>query len=138
MAYKFLDDLTSDVMFEAEGKTLAEAFVGAAQAMFDVICGTDIKAEKSIELEVEAKDEKELLHRWLSELLTESEVSELFFGKFEVEIVEVKGKFTLKGKAWGEEAKPGKGGTLVKAVTYYGLAVEKTKEGFKARASLDI
>lgn len=138
MAYRFLDDLTSDVMFEAQGKTLAEAFVGAAEAMFDVVCGTGIKAEKEIGIEVEAADEKELLHRWLSELLTESEIEHLFFGKFEVQVSEENGKFTLKGNVWGEGAEPGKGGTLVKAVTYYGLAVEKGPEGYIVRASLDI
>ena len=36
--YKFLDDITSDVMFEAYGKDLKELFENAAEALFSVIC----------------------------------------------------------------------------------------------------
>ena len=36
--YRFIDDLTSDVMFEAYGKDLRELFENAAEALFSVIC----------------------------------------------------------------------------------------------------
>ena len=36
MKYKFIDSLTSDVMFEAYGKTFKELFENAALALFSI------------------------------------------------------------------------------------------------------
>ncbi|MCD6398589.1 MAG: archease [Candidatus Aenigmarchaeota archaeon] len=78
--YKFVDDLTSDVMFVAEGKDLSELLEQASMALFDVVCQRDrITTEKSIEIKIEAENPKELVHEWLSKLLTESDANEMFF-----------------------------------------------------------
>ena len=45
--YKFIDDLTSDVLFEAYGKDLKELYANAAEAMFSIICQTEkVEAKK--------------------------------------------------------------------------------------------
>jgi len=139
MKYKYVEDLTSDVMFEAYGKDLKELFSNSAEALFEIVCKIgEIVPSKEITIHASAPSEKELLHEWLSQLLTESDTEGIFFNKFEVEKIEGNGPYSLTGKAWGEEASVEKGETLVKAVTYYGLKLEKTKEGYLARVSLDI
>lgn len=141
MKFKFVDDLTSDVMFEAYGKTESEVFANAALAMFDVVCGAgkgNIGTSEKIEVTLSANSLENLLYDWLSHLLTESDIRNLFLGKFECEVTGKAAVFSLRATAYGEPAVVGKGGTAVKAVTYYGLKVERTEKGYKVRASLDI
>ena len=139
MSYKFVEDLTSDVMFEAEGKDLSELLEQASLALFDVVCQREkVDPKNFVEIEVVASDPEELLHEWLSMLLTESDVNEMFFSNFEVSVEEKNGKLIARGKAWGEPYSQEKSGTLVKGVTYYGLKVEKTDKGWKARVACDI
>jgi SHS2 domain-containing protein len=134
--YKFIDDLTSDVMFEAYGKTLKEVFANAAEAMFTVICQIKkVKPEKSILIEAEAENTGKLMIAWLQELIAAVDTEGMFFSKFDIlEISEKK----IKAKCWGEPVSPEKGETVVKAVTYYKFLFEKTAQGYKARVSLDI
>jgi len=137
--YKFVDDLTSDVMFVAEGKDLSELLEQASMALFDVVCQRDkITPEKSIEIKIEAENPKELVHEWLSKLLTESDANEMFFSKFEIKVGEKNGKLFAHGKVWGEPYSPEKGETVVKGVTYYNFSVEKTEKGWRAKVVCDI
>ena len=136
MKYRFVEDLTSDVLFEAYGKELKELFTNAALALFSVICQIDKigdKEEKGIE--VSADNLEDLLFNWLQELIAIVDTENLFFSRFE--ILELNDKH-LKAKCYGEPAKPEKGGTVVKGVTYYKYKFEKVKEGYKVRVSLDI
>ena len=134
--YRFIDDLTSDVMFEAFGRDLKELFENAAEAMFSVICQLDkVGRKESREVEVRGRDEKGLLLNWLQELIALVDTEGMFFSGFEVREISPTG---LKATVWGEEAEPGKGETVVKAVTYHKFAVEKTRGGYRARVSLDI
>ncbi|MBT5022422.1 archease [Candidatus Woesearchaeota archaeon] len=134
--YVFFDEITSDVIFEAYGATLKDVFVNAAEAMFTMICKFDlIKAEKEIELEVEADNIEDLMMNWLSVLIAHVDIEEMFFSKFIItEISDTK----LKAVVSGEEITPEKGETVVKAVTYYQYNFEKTDKGYKVRVSLDI
>lgn len=137
--YRFLDDLTSDVMFEAYGNTLEELLENAALAMFSVICDIKrVKPFKSMEVKVSSKDEKSLLYDWLSNLLTESEIEGLFLNKFNIHKIERNDKLHLYATVEGEDASPKKGETVVKGVAYYGLELEKTKSGYRAQVALDI
>ncbi|MCD6477433.1 MAG: archease [Candidatus Aenigmarchaeota archaeon] len=137
--YKFVDDLTSDVMFVAEGKNLAELLEQASMALFEVVCQRDkVEPKEFIEIKVEADSPRELVHEWLSKLLTESDINEMFFSKFDVEVEKKDGKLIARGKAWGEPYSPEKGETVVKGVTYYNFSVEKTKDGWRAKVVCDI
>jgi len=138
MSYKFVEDLTSDVMFEVEARNLEELLEEAALALFEVVCQREkVEARESVEIEVEGETPEELLHNWLSALLTESDMREMFFSKFEVSVSK-NGKFAAKGKAWGEPYSQEKSGTVVKGITYYGFKVEKTESGWRARVACDI
>ncbi|UCD07635.1 MAG: archease [Candidatus Aenigmatarchaeota archaeon] len=134
--YKFIEDLTSDVMFEAYGKDLKEVFENAAEALFTVICQTKkVKHNITKDIVIEAEDVRELMINWLQELIARVDIEHLFFSKTEIqEISETK----LNAKVYGDKAKPELGETVVKAVTYYEFKFEKTDKGYVARVSLDI
>ena len=136
MKYRFIEDLTSDVMFEAYGKDLKGLFENAALALFSVICQIERVGSK-IEKIVEIKSDniEGLMYEWLQELISIVDIKGLFFSKFEIIGM---GEKHLKAKCYGEEADPEKGGTVVKAVTYYKYLFEKTGEGYRVRVSLDI
>jgi len=134
--YKFIKDLTSDVLFEAYGRTPKELFENAAKALFSVICQVEkVKPAKELTVEVKGKDIKELMFNWLQELISLVDIEGMFFSRFVVEKINDK---SLKARIYGEPLSPEKGETVVKAVTYYKFNVEKTAEGYKATISLDI
>ncbi len=136
MKYKFIDDLTSDVMFEAYGKDLKELFVNAAEALFSVICKIDrVRPDKTRDISVQGEDEGRLMINWLQELISMVDTDEMFFSRFD--ILEIDEKH-LKARISGETIRPELGETVVKAVTYYKFKFEKTEKGYKTRVSLDI
>jgi SHS2 domain-containing protein len=137
--YKFVEDLTSDVMFIAEAPDLASLLRESSLALFDVVCQrSKVEPNDSIEIRVEAENPEELLHSWLSQLLTESDSRELFFSRFEVRIREENGKLIAEGRAFGEPYSQERSGTVVKGVTFYNFKVEKTKGGYRAQVVCDI
>lgn len=136
--YRFLD-FTSDVMFEAYGRDQKEMFQNAAEALFSIICDVKkVKPRGSVDIGVKSQSIEDLLYDWLSMLLTESEIREMFFSKFEIDQMETREGFHLKGRAFGESMTPEKGETVVKGVTYYKLKVEDKKDTITGRVTLDI
>ncbi|MBW2992161.1 archease [Candidatus Woesearchaeota archaeon] len=136
MKYKFIDTITSDVLFEAYGKDLKELFENAAEALASVQCKLDLIEPKEPRLvELEAENIDDLMINWLQEIIALVDTEEMFFSKFDIkEISETK----LTAEIWGEPITPEKGETVVKAVTYHKFKLEKIKEKFVATVSLDI
>ena len=123
MSHKFLKDLTSDVMFEARGKTLNELFENSAKALFEVMCKIDqVKPLKKIPIIIEGDNLEDLLFKWLSRLIALVDIEEKFFSKFEVKKI-VNNRLTAY--VYGEEISPEKGNTVVKSVTNYGFKIQK-------------
>ena len=134
--YRFIDDLTSDVMFEAYGKDLKELFENAAGAMFTVICETrDVEADEFRDVEVTGKNAEELMMNWLTELIAMVDIEEMFFSRFEISEINEK---DLKARVFGESTSREKGGTVVKAVTYHKYSIKKDKKGYSVSIVLDI
>ena len=134
--YKFLDEITSDVMFEAYGETLKDIFANAAEAMLTIICKID-QVEPKIEkkVEVNADSVEDLMINWLQSLIAKVDIDEMFFSKFKItDITET----SLTAFVYGEPMTPEKGETVVKAVTYHQYKFEKTKDGYMCRVSFDI
>jgi SHS2 domain-containing protein len=136
MRYKFIDEIKSDVMFEAYGKDLKELFENAAEALFSVICEIKkVQPKESEDFEVKGEKLEDLMINWLQGLISIVDVEEKFFSKIIVrEADETHVVATLKG----EPIKPELGGTVVKAVTYHRYNLDKTTTGYKVRVSLDI
>ncbi len=136
MKYKFLDDITSDVVFEAYGNDLKEVFINAAEAMFEIICQKKlVKPKKKINIEVKGDDLEDLMFNWLQELIGLVDTEEMFFSKFKIESIK---NTKLKATIYGEEIVPEKGETVVKSLTYYKYKFEKINNKYKATVSLDI
>ena len=136
MKYKFIDEIKSDVLYEAYGKDLKELFENAAEAMFTIICQIEkVKDEKSVDIEVQGKNLRETMWNWLSELIATVDIEHMFFSKFD--IIEIS-ETHVKAKIYGEEALPEKGETVVKSLTNYKFDVEKKSKSYKAIISLDI
>lgn len=134
--YRFIKDLTSDIMFEAYGRDLKEVFKNAAKALFDIICERQSIEKKEItEIRAEGNDAKDLMYNWLQALIASVDIDAMFYNDFNVkEITEKK----VVANCLGEEISAEKGETVVKAVTYYNFEFEKTQEGYKTRVVVDI
>jgi SHS2 domain-containing protein len=134
--YKFIEDLTSDVLYEAYGKDLKELFENAALALLSVVCQINkIKPEKAEEFEMKGEDLESTMFNWLQGIIAIVDTESMFFSKVKVEEVD---ESHVRAKLWGEPAKPELGETVVKAVTYYKYKLEKTEKGYKVTVSLDI
>lgn len=134
--YKFIEDLTSDVLYEAYGKNLKELFENAAVALLSVVCQIDkVKPKKTEEFQMKGDDLENTMFNWLQGIIAVIDTEGMFFSKVEVKEVD---ENHVRAKLYGEPAKPELGETVVKAVTYYKYKLEKTKEGYKVTVSLDI
>jgi len=123
-----LVDHTADVGIKAYGKTLAEAFEHAAQAMFDIITDhSEIESVGQYDIELDAPDLEQLVVDFLSELLFLHTAQNLVFGFFKIELDEKKNH--LHSHVCGEPYRTSKHkvGTEIKAVTYHMLQVRKTR-----------
>ncbi len=136
MKYKYIPGITSDVMFEAYGKTPKELFENAAEAMFSTICKLEkVDVKKTLRLKVAGQDMKDLFYNWLQNLIAKVDTDEMFFSKFNIlKITET----ALEAELSGESISPTKGGTLVKAVSYHDFDIKKKKTGYVATVTLDI
>jgi len=136
--FEFIEDLKSDVMFKAYGKSLEELFANAALGLFSVICQIDKIGHRKIKLvKVKGDNLEDLMFNWLQELIGIAETDNLFLSKFEILKVGEDGTH-LEARCYGEEMTPEKGGTVVKGVTYYKYELKKTKDEYSVRVSLDI
>ena len=140
--YSFLEH-TADVLFEARGKTFEEALEGAASALFNTVADTSkIRPTKKIKISEKAESLEDLVVFTLSGLLAGMDSEELFFSRLKLgKLARGKrdGKYSISGVASGAPADPTIGRTVVKAVTYHLLRVEKQPDGiWKIRVLLDI
>lgn len=131
MGYKYLDH-EADVGILAWGTNLEDAFVDGAKALFEIMVKTEnVEPRDKIGIQCSAFDIAGLFVEWLNELLTQKDIQDKFFSKFEVEEIKKKGdSYLLKGYAYGEDINLDKHEvkTEVKGATYSGLKHE-TKEG---------
>jgi SHS2 domain-containing protein len=131
-------DHTADLGLRVRTQTLNQLFVEAAEVLFSTVVEDlkTVKPESSVEVRITSDDLPYLLFDWLRELLFRFEGEHLLFGRFEVEVSEC----SLMGTAWGEPVDRSRH-TLsheVKAITYHGLRVEQTADGWLAEVIVDI
>ena len=129
---------TADWAVRVWGESAAALFEHAAEAMFE-LQGADLDAtlQMTTAIDCQASDLAALLVAWLSELLYHSEVGDVAYIDFEVEITGGGSdeEFSLTALARGYAGR----GPLahVKAVTYYGLSVQQTDTGWDATVTFD-
>jgi len=130
----------ADVIFEASGASFEETLEEASRGLFETIADAKkVKAAKKITVKQTAKKLDELLIFTLSDLLTQSDVNELFFARFKVKKFGKKGdSYFVEGVAEGAPMTPRLGRTAVKAVTLHESRVLEKDGKWTARVLLDV
>ena len=129
---------TADLGLRIRAADLDALFAEAAQCLFSAIVEdlTTVGASTSIEVQICGDDREYLFFDWLRELLYHFDAEHMLFSKFEVH-VRADG---LSAIAWGEPLDRSRHNLEheVKAITYHGLKVEKTADGWLAEVIVDI
>jgi SHS2 domain-containing protein len=135
-------DHGADAGFRVTGRSLAEVFCEAARGLFALMLDIE-QVRPSIDhcVELRAGTRRQLLVDWLSDLLAQKDVTGLVFGRFEVTISGDEGTgFAAHGQAHGERLDPRRHhpGTEVKGISYLGLEVCPTEDGWLAQVVVDV
>jgi SHS2 domain-containing protein len=130
-------DHKADIGVLGEGRTLEEAFAGAARAMFSVMVEIEgVEPRESVEVSCSGSDPELLLVAWLNALLAEADLRGMVFRDFGVRLREG----GLDGIARGERFDPARHvpGVEVKGATLTELKV--THEGglWRAQTVVDV
>jgi SHS2 domain-containing protein len=129
---------TADLGLRIRAADLDTLFVEAGQALFETIAPdlASVRLDKRVDITVAGEERDYLLFDWLKELLYRFDAEHLLLGKFEAHVTE-KG---LTGSAWGEPLDRARHilEHEVKAITYHGLRVELSDEGWLAEVIVDI
>ncbi len=130
-------DHTADLGLRIRAADRNALFVDAATALFSTIVGdlTTVQPLERRDVRLPEDDDDYLLFDWLKALLFWFDSEHLVFGKFEAH---VDGGMT--GAAWGEPLDPTRHALEheVKAITYHGLRVDQTADGWLAEIIVDI
>jgi len=129
---------TSDIGIRIWGRTKKELFRNAAEGMFDLIVDKNtVVAKKKIKINLKAPDVKELFVSWLRELLYQYSGKGIVFKKIAILsltdtqiVAEASGeKIYLRRHVFKSD---------LKAVTYHGLEIKKTKIGWTTQVIFDV
>jgi SHS2 domain-containing protein len=129
---------TADLGLRIRAPTLDALFSEAACALFAAIVEDPAAVEprQSIDVQLAGDDRAYLLFDWLAELLYHFDAEHLLFAQFAVRV----GDAGLSATAWGEPLDRARHvlSHEVKAITYHGLKVERTADGWLAEVIVDI
>ncbi|MEM0023126.1 MAG: archease [Thermofilaceae archaeon] len=134
---------TADVLIEAWGSTLEEAFEYAALGVLEVMTDTS-KVQPKVEVTIIARgiDLEALLYDWIEQLIVVFDTRHLLLSQFKVLEIsrDQDGVFHLCARAWGEEYDPERheSRTLVKAMTYHSMEIVQGPERTTLRFVVDI
>jgi SHS2 domain-containing protein len=135
-------DHGADVGVRGFGRTPAEAFEGAAQALFALLSGGEEPVRAVIEerVEVEAANREELLVAFLNELISLSDTRRLVFGRFEIEMSDASTPVRLKARVHGEPFDPQRHELTVvpKGATFTALRVAREGDRWVAQCVVDV
>ncbi len=129
---------TADLGLRVRAADLNALFAEAGAALFAAVVEdlTTVRPLQQVEVRLAGDDLEYLLFDWLRELLYRFDGEHLLLGRFEAKVSAA----GLEGTAWGEPLDRARHelGHEVKAVTYHGLKVERTADGWLAEAIVDI
>jgi len=138
MLYKLIDH-TADLGIEVTGLTKKDLFTKAALSLMDIVVerkGTPVGVKEKA-LSVEGSDPADLLINFLREILYLVNGEALIVEECDIQECSTQRLVAkLRVEPYNKEKDSIK--MELKAVTYHGLAVEKTKKGWKARVIFDV
>jgi SHS2 domain-containing protein len=129
---------TADLGLRIRAADLDTLFAEAGRALFATLVedlGT-VAAVGRLDVQLAGEDKDYLLFDWLRTLLYHFDAEHLLLSRFEVHVRED----GLSGAAWGEPLDRSRHELAheVKAITYHGLRVERTADGWLAEVIVDI
>jgi SHS2 domain-containing protein len=131
-------DHTADLGLRVRAEALDKLFQEAAEALIGILVDNPSSIEQRLKLEflMEADDLAYLLFDWLREILYCFDGEGVLLGRFDVQVTGT----ILSATAWGEPLDRSRHLLTheVKAITYHGLRVEQTTEGWLAEIIVDI
>jgi len=141
--FRFVDDVTSDLTFEARGATLGELFSAAAEALLAATVERPEAVRELVERRVALEDTRLdwLLRRFLSELVYLRDAEQLLLRARRVDVRGDAPELRLDALLVGEMLDVARhvAANDVKAVTAYGLDVARDERGeWQARVTLDV
>ena len=129
---------TADLAAKIYGRNLKELFENAAFAMFDMMADMEgLKAEESVNIEVEASNKEELLVSWLNEILYISYIKGILFPEIQVRDLD-ENKLIAAAKGQRLEKGGGRIHSEIKAATYHDLEIQKTDGGYEVTVVFDV
>src|SRR5690348_14553199 len=135
--YEFFEH-TADLGLRVRAPDLDTLFVEAARALFAAVVEDPaaVRPLQRIDVQLAGSDREYLLFDWLKALLYRFDAEHLVFSRFRAHV----GDARLTGSAWGEPLDPDRHALAheVKAITYHGLRVEQTADGWLAEVIVDI
>ena len=128
----------ADLGLRIRAADLDALFAEAGVALFSAIVEdlSTVRPTQRVDIQLAGDDREFLLFDWLKEILYRFDAEHLLFSRFEVH-VQADG---LTGAAWGEPLDRSRHELAheVKAITYHGLRLEKTPDGWLAEIIVDI
>lgn len=133
----FLDH-TADIRMEVHGETMEELFSNAARGLTSLLGSPwSGDADTVMAVNLEGGDYEELLVDWLREILFQNQARD--FVLLEPHITRVS-ETGIEARLEGRLVQPGeeRPDEEIKGVTYHGLSIEETEDGYCARIVFDI
>jgi SHS2 domain-containing protein len=131
-------DHTADLGLRVRAADLPTLLTEAARALFSAIVPdlASVRPAQRIELRVVGQEPDLLLFDWLSELLYRFETERMLLAEFDVRLTDE----GIEAQARGEPIDPARHVLEheVKAITYHGLRVEQSADGWLAEVIVDI
>lgn len=131
---------TADVGLRVRADSAERLFIEAARGLFSLIVENPeaIRPQRSINIELQAEDLVGLFVDWLRELIYRFETEHLLLSEFRIELSDDRRQ--LRADCRGETADWSRHlpDNELKAVTYHGLKVEQTPDGWEAEVIFDI
>jgi len=117
---------TADGKFRAFGKNREEQFSNAVVAVFSFMFESKVASKIEKEININAKDEKALLYKWIEEFLYLLDADSFLPAKVkEIKITKSKSGFSLNAVVLGDASNKYKSVGSVKAVTYAEMELGK-------------
>jgi SHS2 domain-containing protein len=129
---------TADLGLRIRSGDLNALFAEAGRALFSLIVDNlgDVRTAEEIPFTIKGNEAEDLLHDWLTELLFTFHVHRKLLAKFQMNI----NTTGLTAIAQGENIDPQRHeiNLEIKAITWHGLKVVQTPDGWMAEVIVDI
>ena len=135
-------DHTGDVGIQIDAPTVPALYERAALGTFRVLTDLEtVRASNATHITVDGRDPEALMVRWLSELNYRHTVDGMLFGTVAVESIEETGDgLTLTATVHGEPIDPARHTvyTEIKAITFHGMKIRETDDGWTVQVIFDM